>query len=395
MSEQFFSPAKRVALTGARVFTGEEFLNKYSVIINNDKIESVISHDQLTNDIVQIDLNGGVLAPGFIDLQVNGGGGEFFTQNPCLSTIQTMLNAHRSKNTTSLMPTLISTTDQTLNEGINTVIAAQNAEFKGVLGVHIEGPFFAKSKRGAHAEQYIRKINTRDVNWLNSIAQNTHLKIILTLAPEELPLETIRQLSLSGIQVFAGHTDASYEQIQTAINEGLSGFTHLYNAMRPITARDPGVVGAALENQQTWCGIIIDGHHVHPASARLAYTNKPEKVFLVSDAMATVGSERKSFLLYDENIKETESSLTPSLVNMEGKLAGSAIGLIDAVKLNNQWVGVDLAESLRMASLYPARCLNLDNQLGQIKSGFRADLVHFTDDFQVISTWVAGDWKTH
>jgi N-acetylglucosamine-6-phosphate deacetylase len=387
--------AKRIALTGAKIFTHDQFLDNHSLIIYKDKIDSLITDSQLPGDIKQIHLNGGVLAPGFIDLQVNGGGGEFFTQNPSLAAIKTMLDTHRKFGTTSLLPTLISSHAEIHQQAVNSVITAMQAGFSGVLGVHIEGPFFAMEKRGAHAEKFIRKINSADMEWLDAITKNTDLKILLTLAPETIPSGMIQQLSQKGILVFAGHTDATYEQIQIAIEEGLCGFTHLYNAMRNSSAREPGVVGAALENQQTWCGIIIDGHHVHPASARIAYAAKPEKIFLVSDAMATVGSTKKSFQLYDEHITESQTDTTACLINREGKLSGSAIGLIDAVKLNTEWVGVDLAESLRMASLYPARCLKLDHQLGKIQPGYRADLVHFTDDFQVTSTWVAGELWLH
>jgi N-acetylglucosamine-6-phosphate deacetylase len=391
---QKISPEK-IALTGAKIFTHNQFIDNHSLIVCNDRIDSLITDSQLPRDIKQILLNGGVLAPGFIDLQVNGGGGEFFTQNPSLSAIKTILDAHRSKGTTSLLPTLISESSETHKSGVQAVLAAMAAGLDGVLGIHIEGPFFAMQKRGAHAEKFIREINSSDMDWLAEIATNADLKILMTLAPETIPSGLIQQLSQKGILVFAGHTDATYEQIQIAIEEGLCGFTHLYNAMRNSSAREPGVVGAALENQQTWCGIIIDGHHVHPASARIAYTAKPEKIFLVSDAMATVGSANKSFHLYDEKINESQTDSTACLINKEGKLAGSAIGLIDAVKLNTEWVGVDLAESLRMASLYPARCLKLDHQLGKIQPGYRADLVHFTDDFQVTSTWVAGEWQIH
>lgn len=386
-------PFNQFALVGARIFTGEAFLDNHAVIINGDTIESIVPTPNLSDNIQQIPLHDGLLAPGFIDLQVNGGGGKFFTHEHSLSTIKTMLDAHRSKGTTSLLPTLISENASTHQQAANSVLTAINAGFKGVLGLHIEGPFFAKTKRGAHAEKFIRKMEAADFDWLKNLAAQ-QLTILITLAPEILQANLIRDLTQQGILVFAGHTDASYEQIQTAIDEGLAGFTHLYNAMSQMTAREPGVVGAALENSQTWCSIILDGHHVHPAAARLTYQLKKDKVFLVSDAMATVGGD-KSFTLYDETISEISGETLPKLVNQSGKLAGSAIGLIDAVKYAHEVLQIGLAESLRMASLYPARCLKLENQLGKIQSGYRADLVHFTDDFQVTSTWVAGEWKIH
>lgn len=335
-----------------------------------------------------------MLAPGFIDLQVNGGGGEFFTHNTSLSAIKSMLDAHRTKGTTSLLPTIISESTEVHHQAANSVLTAIKAGFKAVLGIHIEGPFFAKNKRGAHAEHFIRKMESDDVDWLKNLAAQQNLKILLTTAPEVLEPGMIRELTQQGILVFAGHTDATYAEIQNALNEGLTGFTHLYNAMSQMIAREPGVVGAALESQDAWCGIILDGHHLHPTAARLAYQLKQDKLFLVSDAMATVGGDT-SFQLYSETITEVCDQASPMLLNQDGKLAGSAIGLIDAVTYAHKVLQIDLAECLRMASLYPARCIQLDHQLGKIQPGYRADLVHIKEDFSVASTWSAGDWRVH
>jgi N-acetylglucosamine-6-phosphate deacetylase len=388
------TPFNEFALIGARIFTGEVFLDNHAVVVKEGYIEQILPVDQLTSDIQLIELNKGILAPGFIDLQVNGGGGDFFTDKPYLSAIKNILNAHRCKGTTALLPTLVSEELATYQKAMHAILLAHSTGFKGVLGLHIEGPFFASGKRGAHVEKYIRNINSTDIEWLQNIAGHSDLKILLTLAPETIPNGIIQKLSQQGILVFAGHTDASYEQIQSAITEGLYGFTHLYNAMRPTTARDPGVVAAALESHNSWCGIILDGHHVHPANARIACQLKKDKLFLISDSMATLGSQSKCFSLYGEEITET-SETPPKLINQQGKLAGSAIGLIDAVRYATVDVGVELAESLRMASLYPARCLQLDHYLGKIQPGYRADLVHFTEDFDVTATWVAGDWLLH
>jgi N-acetylglucosamine-6-phosphate deacetylase len=215
---------------------------------------------------------------------------------------------------------------------------------------------------------------------------------MLTLAPEQVRPGQIKTLVDAGLVVCAGHTDAHFEQVQRALAEGLSGFTHLYNAMRPSTGREPGVVGAALADSNSWCGIIIDQHHVHAACARIAYAAKPRgKMYLVSDAMSTVGAAQKSFEIYGETIAEQNGCL----VNSEGRLAGSAIGMIDAVRLNTEWVGVPLAESLRMAALYPAQFMQLDQHLGRIAPGYRADLVHFSAAYKVAHSWVAGAVRAH
>ncbi|QEY16429.1 N-acetylglucosamine-6-phosphate deacetylase [Cellvibrio sp. KY-GH-1] len=381
------------ALVGARIFTGEEFLENQALIINGDAIEAVVPASDLSPDFVRVELSGGVLAPGFIDLQVNGGGGAFFTNNTSVDAIQTMLDGHRPTGTTSFLPTLISDTREVHQAGVRAVADAVAAGVKGVLGVHVEGPFFDMARRGAHNERYIRKMEQADIDWLAASVKAQHeFKVMLTLAPEHADAGQIKQLTSAGVVVCAGHTDGHYDDVVAALKEGLSGFTHLYNAMRPTTGREPGVVGAALEDTNSWCGIIIDTYHVHAASARIAYAAKPKgKMYLVTDAMSTVGSPEKSFQIYGETIYEKDGCL----VNAEGRLAGSAIGMIDAVRLNTHWVGVELAESLRMASLYPAEFMQVDNYLGRIRANYRADLVHFTDDFKVTRTWIAGDMHTH
>jgi N-acetylglucosamine-6-phosphate deacetylase len=218
------------------------------------------------------------------------------------------------------------------------------------------------------------------------------MTLLITLAPEQTKAGQIQTLADAGIRVCAGHTDANHEQIKAALAEGLSGFTHLYNAMRPLTGRDPGVVGAALADNDSWCGIIADGHHVDPTAIQVALNAKAAgKVFLVTDAMATVGSNENSFSIYDEVISEQDGCL----VNAEGNLAGSAIGMIDAVRFCVESVGVSLQEALRMASLYPAQYIGKADQLGRIHSGYRADLVHFDDAFRVQHTWVAGSKRRH
>ncbi|MDO3382955.1 N-acetylglucosamine-6-phosphate deacetylase [Gilvimarinus algae] len=380
------------ALTGARIFTGDQFLDNKALIIGGSAIIAVSENDNVVRDFPDaqlVELDGGILAPGFIDLQVNGGGGAFFTNDTSVSALQTMLDGHRPTGTTGMLPTLISDTRQTHQAGVKAVADAVAQGMSGVLGIHIEGPFFDMEKRGAHNAKYIRDIEGDDLDWL------THLdatRVMLTLAPEHTQPGQVRQLVEAGIIVCGGHTNAHYEQVMAAIDEGLSGFTHLYNAMRPQTGREPGVVGAALDSADTWCGIICDNHHVHPASVRVAISAKPRgKVYLVTDAMSTVGSEQKSFTIYGEEIFEKDGAL----VNAEGRLAGSAIGMIDAVRIAHRDVGLALDECLRMASLYPAEYLGLADTLGRIDEQCRADLVHFTEDFAVTATWVAGDFKQH
>ncbi len=376
------------AISGATVFDGEHFLQDCSVVVEDGKIASVVATAELPDNITRTALAGGFLAPGFIDLQVNGGGDVMLNNAPCKDTVDTMTAAHRRSGTTGMLPTIVSDTRDNQQACVRAVEAAQAGGNLSVLGVHIEGPFFAPSRRGAHKASMIRPPEPADIDWLCSLAMTS---IIVTLAPEHTPAGQIRQLTQAGIHVCAGHTDAGYEQIQDAIAEGLRGFTHLFNAMSPLTAREPGTVGAALDSDATWIGIIADAHHVHPASIRIAHKAKPAgKTLLVTDAMATVGGIDASFEIYGETIQEKDGRL----INAEGVLAGSAIGMIDAVRIATEVVDIPLQESLRMAAFYPAEFLERADELGRIARGFRADMVHFDNDFTVQGTWVAGHHLT-
>ena len=261
--------------------------------------------------------------------------------------------------------------------------ASAQPEASAVLGIHIEGPFFAAARRGTHQADRLRQPTAADIDWLRSLAD---MRCLTTLAPEVMAPGMIRQLSSAGIVVSAGHSAASWAQLQQARREGLRGFTHLFNAMSPLTAREPGVTGAALDSGDCWLGIIADGHHVHPASIRVAHRCAGAgKLFLVSDAMATVGSGQPWFTLYGERITARDGRL----LNAEGALAGSAIGLVDAVRYCHRVVGLPLEECLRMASLYPAEFIG-EQRLGRIAAGSRADLVLLDENLQVNATWVAG-----
>ncbi|MGH1370557.1 MAG: N-acetylglucosamine-6-phosphate deacetylase [Cellvibrionaceae bacterium] len=379
------------ALVGARVFDGHQFLDDYAVIINEGGIETLLPEEQLPQGISRLDLESGILAPGFIDLQVNGGGGTLFNNRPQVDTLEAMLTGHRASGTTTMLPTLISDSREQQQRGIDAVKTAIAQGEAGILGIHIEGPFFNLEKRGTHKADYIRSLTDKDIDWLCNNATDD-LVTLVTLAPEQTQLGHIRRLSQAGIYVSAGHSNADHQQIHRAIEEGLVGFTHLFNAMRPMTARDPGVVGAALADRSCWCGIIADGHHVDSVSLQVAINAKPPgKVFLVTDAMATVGSDSKSFSIYGETISEDKGRL----INAEGRLAGSAIGMIDAVKFCHTQMHLALEECLRMASLYPAQFIKRAYQLGRIRSGYRADLVHFDESFNVDKTWVNGNLRLH
>lgn len=377
------------AISATTVFDGERFLPDHCVIVDGVTMTQILPAGQCPPDLDRIVLTGGTLAPGFIDLQVNGGGDRLFNNQPCQDTLDTMLAAHRATGTTAMLPTLLSDTAACQQQAVAAVRAARQAGNPGILGIHLEGPWFEPERRGAHQAAMLRQPTAADIDWLCSLQD---LCLMLTLAPERVGTECIARLSACGILLCAGHTNASYEQVGAAAQQGLQGITHLFNAMSPLTARAPGTVGAALDNDQLWVGIIADGHHVHPASIRLAHRRKPVgRMVLVTDAMATVGGQAASFELYGEQIQRVGGRL----VNATGTLAGSAIGMIDAVRYASSVVGLPLAECLRMASLYPAAILHLDDQLGRVASGYRADLVHFDEELAVTDTWLAGQRQQH
>ena len=377
------------AISAPSIFDGAHFLQDHCVIVRDQVVERLAPLAQCPPSLDVVELADGTLAPGLIDLQVNGGGDLMFNNAPGETTLATMLNAHRASGTTSMMPTLISDTRDIQERAVAAVRAARAEANPGILGIHLEGPYFNVARRGAHRADMIRQVGDRDIDWLCTL---TDMPVIVTLAPEHAAPGQVRRLCEAGVHVCAGHSNATHEQVLAAIDEGLEGITHLFNAMSALTPREPGLAGTALAEGSLWAGIIADGHHVHPANIRLAQRCKPPgRLVLVSDAMATVGGSRRSFSLYGEQISVSDGKL----VNADGALAGSAIGLINAVAYAAGTVGIGLEECLRMASLYPAAILGLDNTLGRIAPGYRADFVHFDASYTVHNTWLAGSHQQH
>jgi len=371
------------ALIGAQLFSGKEFFDNRALLIDGENIIDVINEHDIPNNFEIQKLNGGILSPGFIDLQVNGGGGKLFNNSPDKESLNAIIEAHQHFGTTSIMPTVISDSLNVLKR-CATTISEEIENNKSLLGVHIEGPFFNVKYRGVHQKQYINTINSDYLNLFESLQD---FPVMLTLAPECISTKQLKHLKSLGFKILAGHTDASYDQLEEAIKYGLDGFTHLFNAMGQISAREPGVVGSALTFDNTTASIIVDLHHVHPSLIQMVYKQKPQgKLFFVSDSMATIHHGEPSFELYDEVVSESNGRI----INSEGKLAGSSITQIDAIKNAYQSCNIPLNEALAMASRYPAEYLGVANYLGSLESGYRADLTHFSLDFQVQNVWVAG-----
>jgi N-acetylglucosamine-6-phosphate deacetylase len=374
-----------IALLNARVLAGETLQDGLAVLVRDGNIAAVLPAEQARVQADEIqDLDGGILLPGFIDAQVNGGGGVLFNNDTTAGAIAAIGRAHRRFGTTGFLPTLISDDAPVMARAVAATREAIAAGVPGVLGVHLEGPYIAPARKGTHDASKFRVPDAAEVAMATSLDNGVTL---VTLAPEQVPLDTIRAMVARGAIVAAGHTAATYEQARAGLDAGLRGFTHLYNAMSPLQGREPGAVGAALEDREAWCGIIVDGVHVHPASLRVALAAKPRgKLYLVTDAMPMVGADDPSFALYGEVITAVDGVVR----NAAGALAGSALDMATAVRNSVRLLGLPLEEAARMASTYPARFLGLDDRLGRIDAGYRADLVLLDEALQVRATWIGG-----
>ncbi|GIU22974.1 N-acetylglucosamine-6-phosphate deacetylase [Shewanella schlegeliana] len=328
----------------------------------------------------------GLLAPGFIDVQVNGGGGVLFNTSPTIEGIEAIGKAHAKYGTTAYLPTLITDDVDVMCQAADAVASAIESNSAGVVGVHFEGPHLSVPKKGVHPQSYIRRISDAELAIFSR--QDLGIKVV-TLAPENVSLEVIEALVKAGVRVCLGHSNADYDTVKKALAAGATGFTHLYNAMSALDSRNPGMVGAALESSDAWCGLIVDGHHVHPASARVAIKAKPKgKMMLVTDAMPPVGLEDEvSFELFGTQVLRAGDRLNAAT----GELAGCVLDMAGAVANTVNMLGLEPEEALRMASLYPAQFLGLSDKMGQLQVGGRADMVLLDDKYSVEQTYIGGE----
>ncbi|RAK52868.1 N-acetylglucosamine-6-phosphate deacetylase [Phenylobacterium deserti] len=371
-----------VALVNARVLTPQG-LEPLTVRLKDGKILSVGTTAEAGDDIR--DLGGRLLLPGFVDTQVNGGGGALFNDDPSVATIRTIGAAHRRFGTTGFLPTLISDELPVIRQAIAAVDAAIDEGVPGVLGIHIEGPFISADRKGIHDASKFRVLDDEAIDLLTSLRRG---RTLVTLAPDATTPDMIRRLAQAGVVVAAGHTDADYRTVRAALDAGLSGFTHLFNAMSPLNSREPGVVGAALEDAGSWCGLIIDGRHVHPATLRIALRAKgTDKFMLVTDAMPSVGMKDKRFTIQGRAIDVVDGVC----VDEKGTLAGSDLDMASAVRNAMEMCRLDLATAVHMAGASPAAFLRLSDRIGAIQPGLCADLVVADDRLEVLQTWIAGE----
>ena len=380
-------PEPLLALANARVMTDEGLRDDIAVLVRNGHVLALVdADDPRLSGAQRHDLGGALLLPGFIDVQVNGGGGLLFNDAPTVETLEGIAAAHRRFGTTGLLPTLITDTAPKMRAALDAVDAAIARGVPGILGIHLEGPFLAPARKGIHDASLFRTPDTDDLLALTAQRRGV---VMLTLAPERVDAGVIARLAAAGVRVVAGHTAADYATTRAALDAGVCGFTHLYNAMTPLTSREPGVVGAALDDAASWCGLIVDGHHVHPASLRVAINAKPPgKCVLVTDAMPPVGSTRPDYVLNGQTI----TARNGICMNDAGVLAGSALDMAGAVRNAVNLLGLPLAEASRMASTYPAEWLGLEQTHGRIAPGQRADFAVLDDTLAVRGSWIAGTY---
>ncbi|NOK39362.1 N-acetylglucosamine-6-phosphate deacetylase [Corallococcus exercitus] len=383
-------------LQGARVFTGDQFLEGHAVVLEGDTVHAVVPSSAIPpGATVHTLLGDTLLAPGFVDVQVNGAGGVLFNDTPTVEAALAIASAMRACGTTGLLPTFITDDAARMREACEAALTATSRPDSGVLGIHLEGPFISRERAGVHVPSFIRAPDPRDLDYLTALPRRFAAhggRVLMTLAPECVDDATLRRLATSGVVLSAGHTAATSERTTQALHAGVRGFTHLFNAMPPVMNRQPGPVVAALTQDDAWCGVIADGVHVHADNLRLLLKVKPPgKVFLVTDAMPPVGTPVTSFTLQGRTILRRHGRLETE----DGTLAGADIDLTAAVRHCVHALGVPLEEALRMASLHPAAFIGLHGHRGRIAPGQRADLVLLKPDLSVHSTWVAGQAKSN
>ena len=371
------------AVVAAHVFDGTKRHRDAAVLIGGSRVSRIVPRSEIPENLPVRTLPDGVwLVPGFIDLQVNGGGDVLFNDAPTPEGISVIATAHRKFGTTGFLPTLITDTPEKMHAAMAAVQSAMRTE-PTVLGLHLEGPFLSPERAGVHDRKLFRQPTSEDVEMLMRARNGV---LLITLAPEQVPAGFIKSLTDAGVCVSLGHSMATYAQTRAAIDEGLTGFTHLFNAMRPLASREPGPIAAALEAPACSFGLIVDGIHVDPAMLGLALRGVGRPM-LVTDAMPPVGGVHSSFALYGEKIVVRDGRC----VRDDGTLAGAHLDMTTAIRNCVRLLGLGLEQALTLASSHPARFINLGSERGALAPGRRADMVALEPEkVEVLETWVAG-----
>ncbi|UJF18669.1 N-acetylglucosamine-6-phosphate deacetylase [Vibrio sp. SS-MA-C1-2] len=379
------SHSTHYALTNGRIYTGYDVLDDHAVIINNELIEAIVPVAELSAELATVDVQGANITPGFIDLQLNGCGGVMFNNDISPDTLATMHQANLKSGCTSFLPTFITSSDDGMKAAIKATHQYQAQHKNHTLGVHLEGPYLNIEKKGIHSVDYIRE---PDAEMIQYICDHADVVAKITLAPEKCPTKYIKQLADAGIVVSAGHSNATYQEARIGFSAGITFTTHLFNAMTSIAGRDPGLVGAIYDSSEVYSGVIADGFHVSYANIRLAHRVKGEKLVLVSDATAPAGANIDSFDFVGKTVYYKDGKC----FGEDGTLGGSAVTMIESVENTVKHVGIALDETLRMASLYPAKAINVADRLGALKAGYIANITIFDNSFNVKATVVNGQY---
>ncbi|MBE1206520.1 N-acetylglucosamine-6-phosphate deacetylase [Aminobacter carboxidus] len=378
--------SERLAIAAGRIFDGDAWHQDAALLVVDGLVEGIVARRDIPAGVTVTEA-GAMLVPGFIDLQVNGGGGLMLNDKPDVDTLEVICKAQMPFGTTAVLPTLITDTREITRSTIAAGVEAARRKMPGFLGLHLEGPHLSLSRKGAHDPQLIRPMDADDEAAL--IAARPSMPVLLTtVAPESVKAEQVKALADAGIVVSLGHTDTSYRTAKEYGEAGASMATHLFNAMSQIGNREPGLAGAAVEISSFSAGLIADGIHVDPATMKIALKakNGPARIFLVTDAMATIGTDLKSFELNGRTIKRENGRLT--LEN--GTLAGADLDMISAIRFMHQTIGYEFGEAIRMASLYPAEAVGQEKRLGRLAKGYQANAVQLTEELDVSGTWIDG-----
>lgn len=370
------------------IYTAKEVLYGHAVVVEDDRIKAVVREEALPEDLQRIDLKGNNLTAGFIDLQLNGCGGVMFNEDISVRTLEIMQETNLKSGTTSYLPTFITSPDEGMKRAVN-IMRDYLAQYRNqALGLHLEGPYLSREKKGVHCEEYIREISPEMKDFL---CANADVITKITLAAENPTARYIAEFVKCGIVVSIGHSNATYEVAQQAIADGAGFATHLHNAMSPVSSgRAMGVVGAVLDSD-IYAGIIVDGLHVDFGNVRIAKKAKGDKLCIVTDAVAAAGADIDSFVFVGKTVYVRDGKC----YDANGTLGGAAITMIESVQNAVKEVGIPLDETLRMCNYYPAKAIGVDDKLGSIEAGKIANLTVFSHDFKIIGTAVNGVWKTH
>ena len=373
----------RTVLINGRVLTGEGLRDDVAVVLDGGRITDVVAADDAPEG-ERVDLAGGTLLPGFIDTQVNGGGGVLFNDEPTVEGIAAIAAAHRRFGTTGFLPTLISDDLDVIDRAMRAVEAAVEQGVPGVLGIHIEGPYLSARRRGIHSLDRLRDLDEEGLALLTSLKRG---RTLVTVAPEAATPAMIGRLAAAGVVVAIGHTNAGYDEARRALDAGATGVTHLFNAMSQLGNREPGVVGAALDDPNCWCGLIVDGRHVHDATLKIALRARPlDRFMLVTDAMPSVGMTEKVFELHGRRITVQDGVC----MDEHGTLAGADLDMASAVRNAVERLGLTLPQAAFMAAAAPAAFMGLSDQRGRIEPGLMADMVLLDERGRTVRTWIGG-----